>query len=342
MKLLILTTEPRSLRWRTLDDKLAFIKDALNSGKNAEFEVEMRVAKATPKVVKGRIDRTWLEEHNEPYFSQGYDIIGFHMSRKQWRDLGLIESLRGSNPRDNKSQEDFYFSSDEKNKRKGEDRFTQVCLHETAHAYYQETGFTDLTHQWHDRNSDISGLFKLFDWSKYQPERMRLRKKVSLLQRVLELIGLKNALESNNEPLTLHPRLPDPYNDAISQDYGVKNSAYTLTGRHIGIDYACPVGTEIYAPADGKITVNGTHGSLGKFCYFEYEWEGRKRVERLLHQSNTASKGFYRRGDIIGYTGNTGFSTGPHLHVDGWWDEINTGVINRSNWKDLTYNPHIG
>lgn len=203
LKLLILTTDKSLLKWKSLPSKLAFIKKALNSGENADFEVEVKYTDSTPLVTNGRVDHAWLEEHNRPYFSQGYDLIGFHMSRAQWKELGLIESLRGSNPRDNSEQEDFYFSSDEKNKRKGEDRFTQVCLHEASHAYHQETGEVDLTHMWHDRNPDISGLFKLMDWSLYQPRRMKLKTLKNLLE---SLLGLLRATNANIEPT--RPKLP--------------------------------------------------------------------------------------------------------------------------------------
>lgn len=341
LKLLILTTDKSLLKWKSLPSKLAFIKKALNSGENADFEVEVKYTDSTPLVTNGRVDHAWLEEHNRPYFSQGYDLIGFHMSRAQWKELGLIESLRGSNPRDNSEQEDFYFSSDEKNKRKGKDRFTQVCLHEAAHAYYQETGQSDLTHEWHERNPDISGLFKLMDWSLYQPYRLGLRYYLNLLERKFGLLSTIFSKSEPTRPLVLKKRLPSPFNEKVSQGYGVKNAIYSMTGRHIGVDYACPVGTPIFAPADGEITVSGEHSTLGKFCYFTYVWEGKTRVERNLHQSKLMPRGKYKAGDVIGYSGNTGMSTGPHYHVDGWWNEVNTAKINKTNWNELTYDPTI-
>ena len=213
MRLLILTTDKTILDWKSLEKKLAFIENTLNSGKNAKFIIYVQETDAKPKVVNGRVDHAWLEENNAPYFAQGFDLIGLHMSRKQWKELGLIETLRGSNPRDKSEQEDFYFSADEKNKRKGLDRFTQVCLHETAHAYYQETKETDITHQWHDRNPDISGLFKLMDWSKYQPKRMALRSQfkrlalsfIDTLQTTIKRLTI-DSVAPQTQP-TLRPRL---------------------------------------------------------------------------------------------------------------------------------------
>lgn len=159
----------------------------------------------------------------------------------------------------------------------------------------------------------------------------------TLIEKLLALVGLLK----KKPTLTLHKRLPSPYNRYISQGYGVENPIYKITGRHIGIDYSCPVGTPIYAPADGEVIVSGNSGELGNFCYFRYIWEGKTRVERNLHLKAVPNLGKRKRGWIIGFSGNTGMSTGPHYHVDGFWNEVNTGNLNKTNWDKLTYNPEI-
>ena len=60
----------------------------------------------------------------------------------------------------------------------------------------------------------------------------------------------------------------------ISQAYGVESSIYKLTGRHIGTDYAVPVGTSIKAPKRGEIVVAGHSASLGYFCHYKYTDNG--------------------------------------------------------------------
>ena len=144
--------------------------------------------------------------------------------------------------------------------------------------------------------------------------------------------------EKTEQPL-LHP--VDAYKNVITQGYGVANRVYSLTGHHIGTDYGCPIGTPVRAPQDGKATVVGESNALGFFCYYEYRHKGRLFVERFMHMRESVKAGEYKRGQIIGYTGNTGFSTGPHFHHDIWPDQIQMEKINRNNFRQLTVNPQV-
>ena len=111
----------------------------------------------------------------------------------------------------------------------------------------------------------------------------------------------------------------------VSQKFFVPNKAYQ-SGVHNGIDYACPSGTLVYAPSDGEILhVFKNHKTMGNAIYFSCDDE--KHYIRFLHLSEARSRGAYRKGDVIGKTGNTGQSTGNHLHVDVWNTPINTSLI---------------
>ena len=107
--------------------------------------------------------------------------------------------------------------------------------------------------------------------------------------------------------------MTNPVNGRITGHFG--NRVHPITGRkqfHNGIDIACPTGTPILAPLDGEITELWDHASGGKSLAMR---SGKLRFG-FAHLSSYASrKGEkVKEGGIIGYTGNSGKATGPHLH----------------------------
>lgn len=135
----------------------------------------------------------------------------------------------------------------------------------------------------------------------------------------------------------LHPL--GSYKDYVTQGYGVRNPIYTLTGVHIGTDYACPVGTPVYAPWDGEVTVAGYSDVLGYFCHYQYTYQGQQYTDRYLHLKEKPRTGSYSRGNIVGRTGNSGLSTNPHCHIDIWTGDVDLTIINKKNWSTLTVDP---
>lgn len=106
-------------------------------------------------------------------------------------------------------------------------------------------------------------------------------------------------------------------NPQISQGYGktaFAKKAYA-SGKHNGIDFATDTGTSVMAAAGGKVL--GT-GNAGKYAYGKWVAvdHGNGLVTLYGHlSSQSVSKGQkVSRGQKIGLSGNTGFSTGPHLH----------------------------
>lgn len=85
---------------------------------------------------------------------------------------------------------------------------------------------------------------------------------------------------------------------------------------HYGIDFSCVVGTPAPAPCDG-VLFNGDQGATGYGRYIRIDTEGGDYVY-LAHFSQWAHKVSVRvkAGDIVGYSGNTGNSTGPHIHME--------------------------
>ena len=84
---------------------------------------------------------------------------------------------------------------------------------------------------------------------------------------------------------------------------------------HKGIDLSSPIGTPVHATADGVIGRADWYSSYGLYVAIEH---GSSIETRYGHLSrlNVAAGQFVHKGDIVGYVGTTGRSTGPHLHYE--------------------------
>lgn len=108
----------------------------------------------------------------------------------------------------------------------------------------------------------------------------------------------------------------------VTQRFGKTSSSGRLyaSGTHNGADFGAPIGTPVYAMADG--TVDGTGDtdvqcprvSFGRFVLIRYK-NGLASTFGHLSVISVSAGQEVHRGDLVGYSGNTGYSTGPHLHV---------------------------
>ena len=102
----------------------------------------------------------------------------------------------------------------------------------------------------------------------------------------------------------------------LSSDYGMRTHP-VLGGRrqHKGVDLAGATGTPIHAAADGTVSRADWFSSYGLFVSLEH---GGTLQTRYGHMSrlNVAAGQRVHKGDVIGYIGTTGRSTGPHLHYE--------------------------
>jgi murein DD-endopeptidase MepM/ murein hydrolase activator NlpD len=86
---------------------------------------------------------------------------------------------------------------------------------------------------------------------------------------------------------------------------------------HLGVDYAAPVGTPIRAVGSGVITTAAWVGGAGKMIRIRHNGvyeTAYKHLSRFASGIRNGSR--VQQGDVIGYVGNTGLSTGPHLHYE--------------------------
>jgi murein DD-endopeptidase MepM/ murein hydrolase activator NlpD len=107
-----------------------------------------------------------------------------------------------------------------------------------------------------------------------------------------------------------------PTNGRQTSGYGLRRHPILGYKRmHSGIDYGGGYGAPIYAVTDGTVTIAGRHGGYGNFVKLSH---GGGMGTGYGHMSRIAVRPGQRvnRGQLIGYIGSTGLSTGPHLHFE--------------------------
>ncbi|MBW1842521.1 MAG: M23 family metallopeptidase [Deltaproteobacteria bacterium] len=127
--------------------------------------------------------------------------------------------------------------------------------------------------------------------------------------------SLYKDLEMKRNILSSTPSIR-PSKGWISSGFGRRKSPFTGLGEfHKGLDIANRKGTPIIATADGIVTFSGKKGLLGKVIRVDH---GHGIVTRYGHLQKILKKRgeAVKRGDIIGLMGNSGRSTGPHLHYE--------------------------
>jgi murein DD-endopeptidase MepM/ murein hydrolase activator NlpD len=134
---------------------------------------------------------------------------------------------------------------------------------------------------------------------------------------------IKFILDPNTIPVKGSGVLQWPVaNPIITQRFGY--TAFAASGayngnQHNGLDLGAPVGTPIYAPLNGRIRNVGNTDSVPG-CYSWGKWllidhpNGLSSMFAHLSQISATPGQEVKTGDIVGYVGNTGYSTGPHLH----------------------------
>jgi hypothetical protein len=89
------------------------------------------------------------------------------------------------------------------------------------------------------------------------------------------------------------------------------------TRRHAGVDLPAPSGTPVRAAADGVVRYFGRNGSYGRFIRLDHGFGLETAYGHLRRYALSLRRnGRVRRGEVIGYVGSSGLSTGPHLHYE--------------------------
>jgi murein DD-endopeptidase MepM/ murein hydrolase activator NlpD len=103
---------------------------------------------------------------------------------------------------------------------------------------------------------------------------------------------------------------------------------YKILKFHYGMDFTAPTGTEIYATGDGRIiTVEWSRRGYGNQIIIDHGYRY-KTMYAHLSDFNVRLGQEVKRGDVIGYVGNTGLSTAPHLHYEVYMNNKKVNPIN--------------
>jgi murein DD-endopeptidase MepM/ murein hydrolase activator NlpD len=185
-----------------------------------------------------------------------------------------------------------------------------------------------------DQKQEKANVLKLTksQESVYQKQLSALEDKQQELDKVISDLEekLRASFDSNLLPNKRPGVLGYPLqNPVMTQEYGATAFAQKAykSKFHNGVDFGTPIGTPILAADDGKIIAVGNNDK-GTSRWTKYQY-GKYIV--IQHDNNLASLYAHlsrqvvavgdtvKKGDIIGYSGNTGYSTGAHLHFTVYW-----------------------
>lgn len=115
---------------------------------------------------------------------------------------------------------------------------------------------------------------------------------------------------------------------AVASGFGMRiHPVYKVRKMHTGLDFAAVIGTPIYATADGVIDkTNVSFSGYGKMIEIDHGFGYRTRYAHM-HGFAVRQGQRVKRGDLIGYVGDTGLSTAPHLHYEVFVNGIHVNPV---------------
>jgi murein DD-endopeptidase MepM/ murein hydrolase activator NlpD len=128
-------------------------------------------------------------------------------------------------------------------------------------------------------------------------------------------------LVKNKEQLLSHTPAIQPVSNKdlnrVASGYGYRiDPVYKTTKFHAGLDFSAPQGTPIYATADGTVTTSGNSGNgYGNHVIINHGYGYETLFGHMVRVKARAGQ-TVKRGEVIGWVGSTGKSTGPHCHYE--------------------------
>ncbi len=101
------------------------------------------------------------------------------------------------------------------------------------------------------------------------------------------------------------------------------------SGYHSGIDVGTPMGTALYAPSSGTVVQAGWNGGYGLSVTIQFA-DGSRMILGHLSSLNVKPGQQVGKGTLLGLSGNSGYSTGPHVHVE--MRDAQGNLVNPANY----------
>ena len=133
------------------------------------------------------------------------------------------------------------------------------------------------------------------------------------LNEVLRSAGVKDA---NLSSMPVLKPVADKYVNRLASGYGTRfHPILKVNKMHKGLDFAASTGTPIYATGDGSVKVSEFNSGYGNMVVLKHG-NGYESLYAHMSRAKVRSGQKVKRGDVIGYVGSTGLSTGAHLHYE--------------------------
>ncbi len=132
-------------------------------------------------------------------------------------------------------------------------------------------------------------------------------------------LGIEKLIQNQDVKLASIPAIQPVSNKQltrIASGFGMRiHPIYGIAKMHNGLDFTAPQGTPIYATGDGLVTTAGVGGGTGNHVIINHGY-GYETVYMHMVRIKATVGQRVKRGEVIGWVGSTGASTGPHCHYE--------------------------
>ncbi|MBB1150035.1 M23 family metallopeptidase [Myroides sp. NP-2] len=177
------------------------------------------------------------------------------------------------------------------------------------------------------RRAGLGGLNRYKEFKNLQNDKLLrlttekvdiIAKQTAIQSRSLD--DIINLAKGKEKLLAAIPAIQPVKNESLkhmASGYGYRSDPFTKIKKfHAGMDFSVNIGTPIYATGDGRVTrANNQLPGYGNLIEIEHGYGYQTRYAHLSKYNVTQGQ-TVKRGDIIGYAGSTGRSSGPHLHYE--------------------------